>query len=141
MNEDDFASAVRKGEGSFAVTKITLRAGSSVIRGKGRLIIVEDGFEIDDFIVSPHSVTRQDGIVWNTDNFWSLTDFVGEDLKFRSQTVTPSGQRESWRAGRKPRLFQKLHLGPIELSPRAFRPARGGSLSNAREIQSPMRLF
>ena len=116
MTEDEFAAAVRQVEGSFAVTKIALRAGGSLIRGKGRLTIVDNGFVID-FDVSPGVIPKEGNIVWNKDNFWSLTGVIEGELKFRSNAVAPSGQRQSWRVGRKPRLFQKVFLGPIELLP------------------------
>ncbi|MEY2502380.1 MAG: hypothetical protein QOI07_2714 [Verrucomicrobiota bacterium] len=116
MKEDDFAAAVRKGQGSFAVTKIALQTGTTVIRGKGRLTIADDGFEID-FDVVPGLIPKEENILWNEDNFWSVTGLIEGDLTFRSDTVAPSGHTESWRIGRKPRLLQKLHFGPIELLP------------------------
>src|ERR1700686_216275 len=66
-------------------------------------------------------------MLWNESDFWSVTGLIEGDLKFRSKFVSPTGRHESGRAGRKPRVVQKLHFNPIELL-----PSRSDALTRAR---------
>jgi hypothetical protein len=127
MKEDDFAAAVRRGTGKFQVNAIALHAKGKIIRvGKGSLAIVSDGYELE-FDVGGKQIPQHDKMVWNESDFWSVTGQIEGDLKFRSKIVSPTGRRESWRAGRKPRVVQKLHFKPIELL-----PSRADALTKAR---------
>lgn len=116
MKSDDLAAAVRERKGKFRVEKIVIATGSSKIRGKGFLIVSNEEFELE-MIVAPGVVPARDKVVWSEEDFWQLTGLIEDDLKFRAHYVSPSGYRESWRIGRKPRLVQTFSFHTIELLP------------------------